>query len=125
NLHKRLDPSRWAAFARPAKRLRAGDRLVFSRHDGNVCEMEALQAHVAAIGEGGEVVLAFDFSGPVLDEAIKSLGAMPLPPYISAKRAFEARDVSDYQTIYADVEGAVAAPTAGLHFTEELFARLA
>jgi len=70
------------------------------------------------------VLLKFDLSGAYLDEAIKSHGAMPLPPYIGAKRPLEERDKQDYQTVYAQVDGAVAAPTAGLHFTEELLARL-
>jgi S-adenosylmethionine:tRNA ribosyltransferase-isomerase len=72
----------------------------------------------------GEVTLAFDFSGDVLNEAIARVGVMPLPPYIALKRAPDARDVETYQTIYADRNGAVAAPTAGLHFTPELFAAL-
>src|SRR5690606_9227003 len=64
-------------------------------------------------------------AGPFLDESIKAFGAMPLPPYIGARRGVEERDKSDYQTVYARVEGAVAAPTAGLHFTEELLSQLA
>jgi S-adenosylmethionine:tRNA ribosyltransferase-isomerase len=80
---------------------------------------------VAEKGEAGEVTLAFDFSGPVLDEAIAAIGHVPLPPYISARRSADAIDRRDYQTIFAREAGAVAAPTAGLHFTETLFARLA
>ncbi len=75
-------------------------------------------------GDGGEVTLAFDLSGPALDEVIHSVGHIPLPPYIAAKRAEDERDRADYQTIYAREDGAVAAPTAGLHFTPELFAAL-
>ena len=75
-------------------------------------------------GEGGEVVLAFDLSGAVLDEAVYARGTMPLPPYIAAQRAEDARDRSDYQTVFARHDGSVAAPTAGLHFTPELLARL-
>jgi S-adenosylmethionine:tRNA ribosyltransferase-isomerase len=76
-------------------------------------------------GEGGEVTLAFDLAGPDLMAAIAERGVMPLPPYIAAKRAEDARDRDDYQTVYADEDGSVAAPTAGLHFTPELLERLA
>ena len=70
-------------------------------------------------GEAGEVTLAFDLSGPDLDEAIAAVGEMPLPPYIAGKRGIDAQDRADYQTVYAAKEGAVAAPTAGLHFTPQ------
>ncbi|AKR55525.1 S-adenosylmethionine:tRNA ribosyltransferase-isomerase [Devosia sp. H5989] len=120
NLHKRVDARTWKAFARPAKRLAEGDRLEL----GNG-EQEPLLATLSEKGEGGEVTLTFDLSGAELDEAIKSHGAMPLPPYIGAKRDLEERDKSDYQTVYARHDGAVAAPTAGLHFTESLLERLA
>ena len=79
---------------------------------------------VAGKGETGEVTLEFELGGAALDEAIKAHGAMPLPPYIEAKRATEDRDSTDYQTVYAAVDGAVAAPTAGLHFTESLLQQL-
>jgi S-adenosylmethionine:tRNA ribosyltransferase-isomerase len=118
NLHKRVDSKTWRAFARPAKRLHLLDRLELG-DDGS------LQATVAGKGETGEVTLEFEVSGAVLDEAIKAHGAMPLPPYIEAKRETEARDRTDYQTVYAAVDGAVAAPTAGLHFTETLLQALA
>ena len=75
-------------------------------------------------GDGGEVLLQFDLAGPALDDAIRSVGHIPIPPYIAAKRADDDKDLHDYQTIYAREEGAVAAPTAGLHFTPGLFARL-
>jgi S-adenosylmethionine:tRNA ribosyltransferase-isomerase len=122
-LHRRLDESHWAAFARPGKRLKPGDRLRFGA-EGRVCLLGSLEAVVAAKGEGGEVTLAFDFSGPVLDEAIAALGDTPLPPYIAKGRAADEADRSDYQTIFARSEGAVAAPTAGLHFTPELLEAL-
>ncbi|HMN88225.1 MAG TPA: tRNA preQ1(34) S-adenosylmethionine ribosyltransferase-isomerase QueA, partial [Bauldia sp.] len=70
-------------------------------------------------------LLAFDLSGPILDEAIAAIGHMPLPPYIAGRRAEDAADRRDYQTVFARQEGAVAAPTAGLHFTDDLLARLA
>ncbi len=123
NLHKRIDGSRWAAFARPAKKLKPGDRLRFG-HDNSMCMLGSLEATVAAKGEAGEVEVAFDLAGADLDAAIASVGSMPLPPYIAAKRRPNERDAADYQTIYAAREGAVAAPTAGLHFTEQLLANL-
>jgi len=123
NLHKRIDEYRWRAFARPAKRLAAGDRIRFG-HDGRVCLLGTLDATVSAIGEAGEVELAFSLHGPFLDEAIEALGDPPLPPYIAGKRDLLPEDAARYQTIYARREGAVAAPTAGLHFTDELLATL-
>jgi len=117
NLHKRVDAKTWRAFARPAKRLHLLDRLELG-DDGS------LGAMVAGKGETGEVTLEFDLGGAQLDEAIKAHGAMPLPPYIGAKRGTEDRDKSDYQTVFAAVDGAVAAPTAGLHFTETLIQHL-
>jgi len=120
NLHKRDDPHTWRAFARPAKRLHVLDRLEL----GNA-GLAPLTATVTGKGETGEVTLSFDLGGAELDEAIKSHGAMPLPPYIGAKRHVEERDKLDYQTVYAAVDGAVAAPTAGLHFTESMLQKLA
>jgi S-adenosylmethionine:tRNA ribosyltransferase-isomerase len=120
NLHKRVDAKTWRAFARPAKKLHLLDRLEL----GNG-EAEPLVARVAGKGETGEVTLEFELGGAQLDEAIKSHGAMPLPPYIGAKRPVEERDKVDYQTVYAAEDGAVAAPTAGLHFTEKLLQELA
>jgi S-adenosylmethionine:tRNA ribosyltransferase-isomerase len=118
-LHMRIDGSRWKAFAKPAKKLQAGDRLRFGA-EGKVCAAGDLDATVESKGEAGEITLAFDFSGPVLDDAILTVGRIPLPPYIEGKRATDAQDVFDYQTIFAQHSGAVAAPTAGLHFTPEL-----
>ncbi len=124
NLHKRLDGQSWAAFARPAKRLKAGDRLIFGQSEDRACALAKLEAIVESTRDGGQAVLRFDLSGPYLDEAIKSHGAMPLPPYIGSKRDVEPRDALDYQTVYARNDGAVAAPTAGLHFTEQLLEEL-
>jgi len=118
-LHMRLDGSRWKAFAKPVKRLAVGDRIRFGG-EGRVCLTETLDATVAAKGEAGEVTLAFDLAGPVLDEAVQLIGDMPLPPYIAGKRPTDAQDRSDYQTVFAAAEGAIAAPTAGLHFTPAL-----
>lgn len=119
NLHKRVDAHTWRAFARPAKKLALLDELEL----GNG-QADALKARVAGKGDTGEVTLEFVLGGAQLDEAIKSHGAMPLPPYIGAKRAVEERDKVDYQTVYAAEDGAVAAPTAGLHFTEKLLQQL-
>jgi S-adenosylmethionine:tRNA ribosyltransferase-isomerase len=123
-LHMRMDGSRWKAFARPGKRIKEGDRIRFGFDRDNACENNKLEATVEIKGEDGEITLLFDLSGPQLDEAIASVGHIPLPPYIAAKRPEDAQDRTDYQTIYAREEGAVAAPTAGLHFTPELFAAL-
>ena len=114
-LHMRIAADRWKAFAKPGKRIKAGDRIVFG---------ESLSATVEDKGEGGEVTLHFDASGPELDRAIARVGHIPLPPYIASKRADDDADRRDYQTIYAREEGAVAAPTAGLHFTDALFKKL-
>ncbi|MBS4081937.1 MAG: tRNA preQ1(34) S-adenosylmethionine ribosyltransferase-isomerase QueA [Rhizobiales bacterium] len=118
-LIKRLGPERWRALVRPAKRLEAGDRIRFG-HESRVCLLGALDATVEEKGEGGEIVLRFDFHGAILDEAIDALGHIPLPPYIASKREDDERDRSDYQTLFAAHEGSIAAPTAGLHFTEKL-----
>jgi S-adenosylmethionine:tRNA ribosyltransferase-isomerase len=124
-LHRREGPDRWRAFARPAKKLALGERITFGEaSEGIACELVRLQAEVEAKGEGGEVTLSFSLSGPYLDEAVERLGEMPLPPYIAGKRPADERDRSDYQTVFASEEGAVAAPTAGLHFTPELVERL-
>jgi S-adenosylmethionine:tRNA ribosyltransferase-isomerase len=120
-LHKRLDAARWAAFARPAKRLKVGDWIAFARQQ-TACD---LGARVESLGEGGEVTLAFERAGPDLDLAIAEHGAMPLPPYIAARRPEDEQDLQDYQTIFAREPASVAAPTAGLHFTPELMAALA
>ena len=122
-LLERLGPDRWLALARPAKRLKSGDRIAFGDR-GNACLLGGLAATVEARGEEGEVTLRFELSGPALDEAIATLGAMPLPPYIASRRPADEKDRSDYQTIFAREEGAVAAPTAGLHFTERLLQAL-
>jgi S-adenosylmethionine:tRNA ribosyltransferase-isomerase len=114
-LHKREGPRRWRAFVRNAKRLRDGDVIDFG---------DGVQATAGAREEDGS--LAFDFHG---DEPVELLleraGRMPLPPYIAGKRPTDARDADDYQTMFAREAGAVAAPTAALHFTPDLLARLA
>jgi S-adenosylmethionine:tRNA ribosyltransferase-isomerase len=122
-LIERLDDHRWQALARPAKRLKPGDRIIFGE-GGNACLLGSLAATVEARGEEGEVTLAFDLAGVALDEAVKAQGTMPLPPYIASRRPADERDRYDYQTVFAREEGAVAAPTAGLHFTDRLMQAL-
>lgn len=114
-LHKREGESVWRAFARPAKKLRSGDRIVFA---------DDLSADVTDKGEAGEVTLTFDRAGPDLMSALETHGSMPLPPYIKRGAEEEENDAEDYQTVFAARDGAVAAPTAGLHFTPELLAAI-
>ena len=122
-LIKRLDGSRWQALVKPAKKLTPGDAIRFG-NEGRVCLLGNLDAQVESKGENGEVTLAFSSHGPVLDQAIADVGAPPLPPYIASRRMPDERDNTDYQTMFAVSEGAVAAPTAGLHFTPALEAAL-
>jgi S-adenosylmethionine:tRNA ribosyltransferase-isomerase len=120
-LHKREGDDRWWAFVRPAKKLNVGERIRFGEDSESMaCLLGSLDAEVIEKRDGGEVLLAFAFTGPALDEAIMRLGHMPLPPYIASKRGEDDRDLADYQTLFADKLGAVAAPTAGLHFTPAL-----
>ncbi len=114
-LLKRVGPDGWQALVRPAKRLAVGDRVAFGR----------LGATVAERREGGEATFRFDVSGAALDEAVAEAGVTPLPPYIASKRAADAADRDDYQTVFAEKPGSVAAPTASLHFDEVLLAALA
>lgn len=122
-LHMRVAADQWLAFVRPGKRIAPGDRIHFG-HDGSSCFLGQLDATVLEKRDGGEVLLGFDLSGAFLDEALQAVGHVPLPPYIASRRDEDERDRKDYQTVYARNEGAVAAPTAGLHFTPELFAAL-
>lgn len=122
-LHRRLDDHRWLSFVRPARKLIAGDTVSFGATN-DACLSGALVARIEEKREGGEVLLAFEFAGATLDDAIAVHGVMPLPPYIAAKRPADAQDEDDYQTIFAAEEGAVAAPTAGLHFTPSVLQAL-
>ena len=123
-LIKRVDDCRWRALVRPAKKLRVGERIRFGEtSESMACLLAALNAEVEE-GEEGEVLLRFEFSAAALDEAIERLGSPPLPPYIAARRAPEEADRADYQTMFAAEAGAVAAPTAGLHFTPALVERI-
>ena len=123
-LHKRVDPQTWLAFAKPGKRIEAGDIIRFGG-TGDVCLLGELNARVSEKRDAGEIALTFEMSGPILDEAIAAQGTMPLPPYIQGRRPADDRDRTDYQTLFANEEGAVAAPTAGLHFTDSLVMALA
>ena len=114
-LHKQEALDRWRAFARPARRLRPGDRVSFA---------EDFAAEVTARGEGGEVALRFDRGGAALIAALQRHGEMPLPPYIRRTAGADPQDRGDYQTMFAARDGAVAAPTAALHYTPELVAAL-
>ena len=104
----------WRVLARPLRKLAAGDRVVFS---------ERLEAVVRSKDEG-EAVLDFTLTGPDFDAALDEAGRMPLPPYIESRRPADAQDRDDYQTVFARLSGAVAAPTASLHFDDALLAAL-
>jgi len=119
-LHQRDAPDVWSAFMKPGKRIKLGDRIRFGPMTDGACELGRLDAMVEAKDEDGLIVLRFDLAGPALDDAIRDVGVMPLPPYIAAKRPEDDRDRSDYQTVFAEYDGSVAAPTAGLHFTPAL-----
>ena len=110
-----LGQGHWLSFARPTKRLKLGDSLAFAG---------GLGATVAAKNADGSVVLVFDRTGHAFLTALEQGGAVPLPPYIRGGTA-DARDRSDYQTLFAKHDGSVAAPTAGLHFTPALMAAFA
>ncbi|MGE3781945.1 MAG: tRNA preQ1(34) S-adenosylmethionine ribosyltransferase-isomerase QueA [Alphaproteobacteria bacterium] len=111
----------WRAYAKGARRLRPGDRLVFGADSSG----GDFAAEIIGKNPEGEVILRFDRAGEKFHAALARHGAMPLPPYIKRPRGGDARDRGDYQTMFARAEGAVAAPTAGLHFTPGLLDRLA
>lgn len=115
NLIGRQSPNSWQAFAKPGRRLAVGDDLIVA---------DDLTATLTAKYDDGRVDLVFDQVGEELDMALERYGLMPLPPYIADRRAADAQDHADYQTAYAGPAGSVAAPTAGLHFTPELLARI-
>ncbi|MFK0298946.1 tRNA preQ1(34) S-adenosylmethionine ribosyltransferase-isomerase QueA [Brevundimonas sp. NPDC090276] len=119
-LHHRDAPDVWSAFMKPGKRIKPGDRIHFGRNSDAACELGRLDATVEEKNEDGLITLRFDLAGPALDDAIRDVGVMPLPPYIAAKRPEDDRDLQDYQTVFATYDGSVAAPTAGLHFTPAL-----
>jgi S-adenosylmethionine:tRNA ribosyltransferase-isomerase len=107
--------SDWTALVKPLKKLKVNETVVFSSD---------LSARLEAI-EDGQAVLRFNCTGPDFDAALNTAGAMPLPPYIAGKRPADAQDLTDYQTVFAKNAGAVAAPTASLHFDQPLLDRLA
>ena len=113
-LIRRESSAEWLALARPGRRLRPGDRIDFGGLVAEVTERS-----------DGEVRLLFNRAGAELDSALAKAGAMPLPPYIAGRRPADAQDAQDYQTVFAEKPGAVAAPTASLHFDEPLVERLA
>ena len=114
-LHKREGPREWRAFVRNAKRVREGDRIDFG---AGVCAIASAKA------EDGSILLAFEGEEPV-ELLLERAGRMPLPPYIAGRREADASDAADYQTMFAREKGAVAAPTAALHFTPRLIEALA
>jgi S-adenosylmethionine:tRNA ribosyltransferase-isomerase len=114
-LHRDLGGGAWRAFAKGARRLKIGDNIVFAAD---------FAADVAEKHLEGDVTLRFDLEGEAFHRELRRHGAMPLPPYIKRPRGGDARDRADYQTIFARAEGAVAAPTAGLHFTPALLEAL-
>jgi S-adenosylmethionine:tRNA ribosyltransferase-isomerase len=114
-LHKREGADTWHVFAKPGKRLRVGDTIAFAPD---------LSAQVMEKREAGDIALRFSVAGGELMAALHRYGVMPLPPYIRRPEGASAKDAEDYQTVFAAREGAVAAPTAGLHFTPDLLARL-
>ena len=110
-LHQRIDEARWCAFIKPARKCQPGTELVFG---------PGFEAHIDEKKDGGEMMLSFSKSGTELDEALLTYGSMPLPPYIKRDAQGDNKDNQDYQTVFARYSGAVAAPTAGLHFTDGL-----
>jgi S-adenosylmethionine:tRNA ribosyltransferase-isomerase len=116
NLHMRESATEWRAFAKKTKRMKSGDAIVF----GN----GKLTAHILEKGEAGELLLGFDVKPGELESILAEIGTMPLPPYIASKRGIDERDETDYQTIFARHEGAVAAPTASLHYTERMLQKI-
>ncbi|MGD1887790.1 MAG: tRNA preQ1(34) S-adenosylmethionine ribosyltransferase-isomerase QueA [Cohaesibacteraceae bacterium] len=109
----------WKAMAKPGKRIKPGDRIQFSA-DGPGC----LRADVKAKDDDGLVTLAFTGTPQTFADGLAAIGMPPLPPYIASKRGYLEEDKADYQTVYAETDGSVAAPTAGLHFTDRLFEAL-
>ncbi|HKJ63334.1 MAG TPA: tRNA preQ1(34) S-adenosylmethionine ribosyltransferase-isomerase QueA [Hyphomicrobiales bacterium] len=114
-LHKRLSGNEWLAFAKPGRKLSVGGWIEFAG---------IMRGQVLEKREGGEIRIAFETDGRPVMECLAEIGVMPLPPYIAARRKADERDASDYQTSFASEPGAVAAPTAGLHFTDDLIAKL-
>ena len=115
-LHMQVSENTWKVFAKPAKKLKTGNTIIFAAE---------FSAEVTDKGTAGEVTLTFNMSGVDLMAALEAHGGMPLPPYIKREGLADERDKEDYQTLFADKKGAVAAPTAGLHFTPKMMAAMA
>ncbi len=118
NLHKRLGPVEWHAFAKKVKRFKNNDVIEFG---------PSLRAYVTEVSSDdgiGQITLRFDVAPGLLEARLHEVGQMPLPPYIASKRGIDEQDLTDYQTIFAKREGAVAAPTASLHFTQRVLDKL-
>lgn len=118
NLHKRLGPVEWLAFAKKVRRLKIGDCIAFGS------SLSADITDITSNDQIGQLTLRFNVPPGELEARLHEVGQMPLPPYIAAKRSIDERDLTDYQTIFAEREGAVAAPTASLHFTDRLLASI-
>jgi S-adenosylmethionine:tRNA ribosyltransferase-isomerase len=118
-LHKREAANQWWSFVKNARKLKLGDRIDFSRGAAG-----ALTGIVLEKGAEGGVLWQFETDGSPLETVLQAVGHMPLPPYIARRRDIDAQDLADYQTLHAAKDGAVAAPTAGLHFTPRLWQAL-
>ncbi|MBQ9179827.1 MAG: tRNA preQ1(34) S-adenosylmethionine ribosyltransferase-isomerase QueA [Firmicutes bacterium] len=118
-LTKRLEGDTWETMVRPGRRLKVGDKVIFGTHSDD--EKYVLKAEILDYGEDGTRIVRFDYDG-IFMERLEEIGSMPLPPYI--ERPADEADSDRYQTVYAREEGSVAAPTAGLHFTEELLEKV-
>ncbi len=114
-LHRKLANGQWSIFAKPAKKLKISDEIIFSA---------ALSAIVVTKHDDGEVILEFNLSDDAFNTELLRIGEVPLPPYIINKRHVEEEDAATYQTVFAKESGAVAAPTAGLHYTQDILKQL-
>lgn len=115
-LTKRLDEDRWETLVKPGKKLKLGDEIIFSAEDG-----KKLRAKIIDFGDGGTRIVKFSYDG-IFMERLEEIGTMPLPPYIEREAKLD--DRINYQTVYCNLEGSIAAPTAGLHFTKELLEKI-
>ncbi len=115
-LSKQIEGDKWETLVKPGRRVKPGDVIVFSDEEG-----KSLSAKVLSFGDSGSRIVEFDYDG-IFMERLEEIGSMPLPPYIS--RESQDSDKEDYQTVYCKEDGSVAAPTAGLHFTESLLEKL-
>ncbi len=122
NLHKQVQSCKWRAFVKPARRVLKGDSLYFiKQNDQQIPVFSKLKAQIINKTQNGEIEIEFNLSEQDFLKEISTIGQMPLPPYILKQRAFNSSDQLDYQTIFARYDGSVAAPTAGLHFTQKVF----